>query len=562
MTHPILSIVTGSYQRLRYLQRMIHSARSAIPAGFTVEFVIVDGGSTDGTIDWCRQQSDIRLIEHGALLGAIRAFTDGGSAAKGIYTLFANDDVEFIGDGITRALVHLETTPTCGAVCFADNRIAGTDYRVQFITAQRGHQSVSVPYAQVGMYRTWLGNEVGWWGADDSIMAKSRTYGGDNFLSARIWELGYTVDAVDGVHINDLVAPDALREANQKDAESKPSPYYERYPRGPVIAETPQVTVPHKEHVRVLYLPIYEPGMGRYKSGLRDALAKRFLVYELDYCNTAFDLVDLVKTFRPHLLLSQFHGANRVTPAVLSQARAAVPDMVVINWNGDCEKRHLTGPEMLNLLEHVDLQLTVNAGVIAEYTAHGIEAAYWQIGYEPVTDALPTVKAHDVVFLANAYSQERHELGRLLKSLPYDVGLYGYGWPQSSGNTLYDFTAGAALYRSAKIAIGDNQYPHDYGFVSNRLFESLANGAFLLHQAVPGLEELTGLQDGVHYVSWKDAKDLKKKLAYWLASERDEQRHVIAAAGEAFTREHHSFDSRVRELFTVLLPKVREREPT
>lgn len=557
----ILSIVTGTFQRLQYLRRMIHSARGAIPVGFDYQIIIVDGGSTDGTIDWCKEQPDIHLIEHGALLGAIRAFTDGAAEAEGTYTILANDDIEFIGDGIMRAVVHLETTPICGAVCFADDRPApsyGTGYKVQFMTARRGTQFVNVPYAQVGMFRTWLGNEAGWWGADDPIMSQSRTYGGDNYLSARILELGYTIGIVDGVQINDLLAPDALREANIKDAESKPSPYYERYPHGPLLAEEPQITIDYREQVRVLYLPVYEPGMGHYKQGLRDALARRFLVYELDYVNEPFDLPELVSAFKPHLLLTQLHAANTVTPTMLAQARAAMPEMVVVNWNGDCEKQHLIGTDMLNLLAHVDLQLVVNASALPTYAQHGINAAYWQIGFEPVIDPLPTVKAHDIVFLANAYSEARHALGRALKATPYDVGLYGYGWPDASGNTLYYFAAGAALYRSAKIAIGDNQYPDDYGFVSNRVFEALANGAFLMHQHVNGLEELTGLRDGVHYIAWTDERDLKEKLAYWLDKTNNAQRLSIVRAGETFVREHHSFEARVRELFTALLAKARQ----
>lgn len=574
MALPILSIVSGTYNRLRYVQRMMFSARQSIPRGLPCEFVIVDGGSTDGTLEWLRQQPDVRLIEHGALLGAIRAFTDGGMAARGLYTLMANDDIEFVGDGILKALVHLETHPNCAAVAMADDRPApgyGSGYKVQRIRALRNGQPVDVPYAQVGLFRTALLQEVGVWGADDAVMSKSRTYGGDNFLSARLWELGYTVDAVDGVFINDLLAPDALRDANVQDAESKPSPYYERYPAG-VVLPSQRAAVDAGERLRVLYLPIYEPGSLTQqvnKRGLRDALAEHFLVYEFDYCNVPYigeapfadTLTSIVRTWQPHLMLMQAHGTDRVTPPVLAKVRAVRQDMVVVNWNGDVFSEHLTGERMLELLRHVDLQLTVNASVLPVYEQHGIAAAYWQVGYEPVPDALPVVPAHDVVFLANAYSPERVALGRTLKGLPYDVGLYGYGWNElTDGFTLYDFAVGAALYRNSKAAIGDNQYPGERGFVSNRVFEALANGAFLLHQHVEGLQELTGLEDGVHYIAWTDAKDLKRKLKYWLADERADERKQIAAAGEAYVREQHSFAARVRELFMELLPKVGERE--
>lgn len=560
---PILSIVSGTFQRIRYLQAMVYSARAALPPGIAYEIVLVDGGSTDGTIQWCREQPDIRLIEHGALFGALRAFGDGARVADGDYVLLANDDITFHHESILAALVFLETHPTCGAVAFADDRPApgyGEGYKVQTIRALAPDTGdpIDVPYAQVGLFRAWLGHHIGWWGDQDGVMGQGHTYGGDAWLSARLWELGYTVDAVDGARVHDLIPADALRTRNHEAEQRNPGVYYKAYPEGVPLAAAPQIEFPRPERLRVLYLPIYEPGFGHYKRGLRDAMSQHFLVAEYDYVNDrAFDLVSAVTLFQPHLLLMQLHGTQAVTPAVLADARAVKPDMVVVNWNGDTYREHLVSPDMLAILRHVDLQGVVNAGVLDTYTAHGIPAAYWQIGFEPVPETLPQVHAHDVVFLANAYSAERTALGGMLKALPYDVGLYGYGWPDGDGNTLYAFAIGAALYRAAKVAIGDNQYPDDTGFVSNRLFESLANGAFLLHQRIEGLEGLTGLVDGVHYISWTNTKDLKAKLKYWLADERGDERRAIAAAGEAYVRAHHSFDARVRELLTELLPNVK-----
>lgn len=564
----ILSIVLGTYQRLRYLQRMVFSARARIPRGISYEFVIVDGGSTDGTLDWLRQQADVRLIEHGALFGAIRAFTEGAEAAQGEYVLLANDDVEFTGNGIVKALVHLETHPTCGAVAFADDRPApgyGEGYKVQTIRAVLDGNPINVPYAQVGLFRRALGDTVGWWGWHDPIMSQSRTYGGDSWLSARIWELGYTVDAVDGVAVNDLIAPDALRAMNTADAVSKPSAYYQYYPNGVPLPEG-LADAAHEERLRVLYLPIYEiPNSIQHqnKRGLREALAAQFLVCEADYVNDAtFNLFETVRDWQPHLLLMQLHSTIQITAADIHRVRLLYPEMVVVNWNGDVFREHLVDAEMIELLREVDVQLTVNASVLPTYAEQGILAAYWQIGYEPVPEHLPTVHHHDIVFLANAYTPERVALGTWLKGQPYDVGLYGYGWGDlTDGFTLYDFTTGAALYRTAQVAIGDNQYPDETGFVSNRVFEALANGAFLLHQTVSGLESLTGLRDGTHYVSWKDTADLKKKLKFWLAPAQTQERAAIAAAGEAYVRQHHSFAARVDELFTDILTKVGDHEP-
>lgn len=567
---PLVSIVTGTYNRLPYLQQMVDSARRSIPTTLSHEFVICDGGSTDGTLEWLREQRDVVLLEHGELRGALKAFGDAARAATGEYVILANDDIVFHPGAILAALSRLDSDATCGAVAFKDNRPApgynGKDYKVQVINAfdPRLNEAVSVPYPQVGMIRRWLGEAAGWWG-DQSAMKDGHTYGGDSWLGARIWELGYTVGVVDAARIDDLIPNDSLRETNYRAEQANPGVFYKAYPNPPTIAYEPQLDNPQSEHLRVLYLPIYEPGYGRYKSGLRDALAKVGWVVEWDYLNEPGQLADYVEAWQPHVLLMQLHGTDRITQADLAAAREKCPSMIVANWNGDVYPEHLISRDMLSLLRHVDLQLVVNDDVLATYRASGIHAAYWQVAFEPVdADRLPRVAGHDVVFLGNVAKDNkgRQAIGHTLRSMQgVDVGLYGFGWPFANGNTTYNFAAGAALYQSAKIAVGDNQFPNERGFVSNRIFEALAAGAFLLHQRVEGLEELTGLQDGVHYVEWTDTADLQAKIKYYINPKHAAKRRAIAEAGRAFVRERHSFDNRVKELFEVLLPMIEsERE--
>lgn len=555
-----ISIVTGTYNRLTHLQAMIASARAAIAPALTHEFVVVDGGSPDDTIAWCKAQPDVRLIEHGALYGGLKAFGDGARAALGDFVVLANDDIQFKPGSITRAWVHLQQTPMCGAVAFADNRPAPgyrTGYKVQTMEARHKGQRISVPYAQVGMFRRELGNEAGWWGDEHPVMQQGHTYGGDNFLSARIWELGYTVDVVESVAVHDDIADDLLRMMNGEAEKRNPGMYYQVYPEPPEIPPVQKVAQTD-ERLRVLLLTLYEPGYGQYKRGLRDALATVGMVWEVDYLNANFNLPAMVQAWQPHVLLMQLHSAEQVTTADLAAARSWCPSMVVINWNGDVYEDKLTAPAMLDLLRQVDAQLVVNETVIPVYARHGIKAAYWQVAYEPVDeDALPVVAAHDVVWLANGYTPGRKALGELLRAMQgVNVGLYGTGWRMPNGNTTYNFAAGAALYRNAKIALGDNQYPEQRGFVSNRIFEALANGAFLLHQQVDGLEDLTGLKSGVHYVEWTTPQDLQQKIRWWLNPKHARERKLIAEAGERFVRERHSFTARVHELFEHILPEV------
>lgn len=575
---PVLSIVSGTYNRLPLLQKMITSARASIPVGVGHEFVIVDGGSTDGSLEWLREQPDVNLIEHGALLGIKKAFCDGAKAARGRYVMMANDDIEFRDHGsILKALVYLEDNPQCGGVAFADNRRNVYNpqgvHRVNLQPARRNGEAVHVVYAQVGLFPRWLGDLAGWWGDDDPAFT-AQSYGTDNYLSSRIWEMGYTIDSVEGVIVHDFAPEDELRAINEghpADGKGDGHLYYERYPHGPDIPAEVTVASPTRRLLRILYLPIYERGhtqQKRQKHGLRDALVyphgayKGALVYEWDYLaspDVNGELFGILDSFKPDMILSQYHGADVITPGILHQVRMRYGNVVMVNWNGDYWPHGLIDTKMIALLRHIDLQLVVNGGVLETYQQEGIKAAYWQIGYEDPGDTLPDVKAHDIVFLGTAYkppdlpTNTRQELGDWLRQNYSNVGLYGTGWRDGNGECLYDFATGKALYNQAKIAIGDNMYPAAVGFVSNRFFQALAaGGALLLHQKVPRLDDLTGIQDGVHYVAWENYSDLKTKLDFFLSHE--DARRKIADAGTALVREKHSFEARVEQLFRDLIP--------
>lgn len=563
-----LSIVSGTYNRRPHLINMINSARLALPAGINYEFVIVDAGSDDGSLDWLRQQPDVKLIEHGERRGAIVAFTEGANQARGKYVVMANDDVVFHPFSITKAIRYLEDTPTCGAVAFQDNRPApgyNGAYKVQFMNAVAPDGSgCGVVYAQVGMYRRWLGDLVGWWGASDPIMGQAKTYGGDNYLSAKIWETGYTVDEVPGIAVTDNVVLDAMRTENSTftggmhpDSEK----YLECFPEGPRIGSDSTLNYGNldKRQLRILYLPIYEPGhelQRQTKRGLRQALKKVGLVYEVDYLNGTDDIAQIIQAWKPDLMISQYQDGRNVNAGQLGYWRTLHPAMSVINWHGDA--RGHDDPAYLALLKYVDLQLVVNAAALEGYQKHGIKAAYWQIGFEETSNELPEMPKHDVLFLGNAYSDERQAIEKALRDLPdLDVGLYGSGWQRASGNTLYDFDAGEALYANCKIAIGDT-FPGQAAFVSNRLLQGMAAGAFMLQQAVPELEHFTGLVEGRHYIAWDDLEDLQKKIIYWTGSKQNAKRRRIARAGQKFVRENFSFDAQVKKLFTDLLPMIAE----
>ncbi len=59
-----ISIVLGSYNRIEFLKQTINSVRFNC-TGLEYEIIIIDGGSTDGTIKWLVGQKDIiTIIQH------------------------------------------------------------------------------------------------------------------------------------------------------------------------------------------------------------------------------------------------------------------------------------------------------------------------------------------------------------------------------------------------------------------------------------------------------------------------------------------------------------------
>jgi glycosyltransferase involved in cell wall biosynthesis len=59
-----ISIVLGSYNRRKFLEGAIHSVRkNGIKVPY--EIIVVDGGSTDGTLRWLNKQKDIiTIVQH------------------------------------------------------------------------------------------------------------------------------------------------------------------------------------------------------------------------------------------------------------------------------------------------------------------------------------------------------------------------------------------------------------------------------------------------------------------------------------------------------------------
>jgi hypothetical protein len=369
--------------------------------------------------------------------------------------------------------------------------------------------------------------------------------------------------------IYEAITRDDMRKLNNTSGEKDSQLFYTRYAQGPVFgALLPEHPVLLDRRLRILYLPIYEAQhkeQRAQKRGLRDALSKLGIVLEYDYVtrnqnnmNINQELVAINRAFRPQVLFTQFHrGDGEIRKETIAAMRLDNPGMLCLNWHGDYWPEVYRDARNIDLLRWYDLALVVNANVIPDYEAAGIPTAYWQVASED-PQVFPDVPSYDVVFLANAYGAERQRFGPVVKSLEeklgITVGIYGSGWGTlSSGQTLYDFATSQALMHKAKIVLGDNQHNDGSAFVSNRFFEALHCGAFLLHQEIQNFDEITGYEAGKHYAAYRDDTDLASQVRYYL--EFEAERKAIAKAGKWYTRRWHSFDARVKELFLQIVPE-------
>jgi len=103
-----ISIVTPVFNSVRWIDLCVRSVRHALQ-GRGYEHIVCDGGSKDGTLEYLRQQKDIRLIP-GPDRGMYDALNKGMAAARGRILGHLNADEQYDRAGLAHALTKLEQT--------------------------------------------------------------------------------------------------------------------------------------------------------------------------------------------------------------------------------------------------------------------------------------------------------------------------------------------------------------------------------------------------------------------------------------------------------------------
>lgn len=111
---PRLSVITPALNQARYIEETLDSV-AALPVEH--EHIVIDGGSTDGTVELLERREDSSLTWISEPdRGQTDAVNKGLRRARGEYIGWINADDAYLLEGISHAVAHLDANPAVGAV--------------------------------------------------------------------------------------------------------------------------------------------------------------------------------------------------------------------------------------------------------------------------------------------------------------------------------------------------------------------------------------------------------------------------------------------------------------
>jgi GT2 family glycosyltransferase len=114
LSEQLTSVIMPNLNGFPHLQDAVRSLRRHTEG--PVELIVVDNGSTDGSLEWLQQQADIVLLPMGSNVGAPAARNRGLEVARGETIVFCDNDVIFTPNWRDILIGHLESWPDIGMV--------------------------------------------------------------------------------------------------------------------------------------------------------------------------------------------------------------------------------------------------------------------------------------------------------------------------------------------------------------------------------------------------------------------------------------------------------------
>ena len=190
-----VSVVIGSYNRKEFLKRAISSARREVK-DTTHEIIVIDGGSTDGSIRWLAKQKDVlTIVQHnrGRWQGKPVDSRSWGyfmnlgfKCAGGKYVLMISDDCLLVPNAVRNGIRKFEELLAkglkIGGIAFYwRNWPEQTSYWV-------GLTLGDMMFVNHGLFLRAALEDVGW--AEEEIY---HFYHADGDLCLKLWAAGYEI---------------------------------------------------------------------------------------------------------------------------------------------------------------------------------------------------------------------------------------------------------------------------------------------------------------------------------------------------------------------------------
>lgn len=162
--------------------------------------------------------------------------------------------------------------------------------------------------------------------------------------------------------------------------------------------------------------------------------------------------------------------------------------------------------------------------------------------------------SHDVVFIGS-YTHYHHEewpyrrrLVNWLKNI-YKERFAIYG---DAGRNVMRGRALSDLLASAKVVIGDSicfGFKQKY-YWSDRIYETIGRGGFIIHPFIKGLEEEFIDKETVVFYDYGDWSSLKDKIDYYIENNRE--REQIKMSGYRWVKENATYHNRLEQALKVI----------
>lgn len=156
-----LTILIATYNRLEALKTAVNAISAQTRCSH--EIIVIDGGSTDGTIEYLQSRDDITSVFQGKLLGAPRAYNQVWHEVESKYTCWLSDDTELTNSGLDLAVQILENDPGIGMVGLKTKDVVGPRVNIPYVGALSEYRILNCNH---GVMPTELVRSVGFFNED------------------------------------------------------------------------------------------------------------------------------------------------------------------------------------------------------------------------------------------------------------------------------------------------------------------------------------------------------------------------------------------------------------